>query len=203
MKLLLASGNLLPQHIARFEQLLGKLRAAHALFITAAAVPYGLDPKPDWLQRSVRDIEAIATQYTETSLQSGELVPTSLDEYDLVFVSGGNVYYLAHMLHETGLDILIKQYIENNNVYMGSSAGSVILMSNLEAFSSADDPSVVSGEQAGIGLIEYGIVPHADNAKYADIIEKEYDDLTKHYSEVIKLNDDQIIIHDQGFREII
>lgn len=127
MKLLLTSSKILPPHVERLQRLLGKEKAEKALVITAAAVPYGLDPKPDWLQSNFEDFPHLMKQYDETSLEQGQLVPDDLSSYDLVYVGGGNVYYLAYALQKTGLDKLIINYINEGGFILEAAQVQLLL----------------------------------------------------------------------------
>ena len=196
MKLFLISNNLTNATKDEFRNFLGKPKATKALFVITAAVPYGLDEKPEWLTRSIDEISEFTELYDEVTLEEGTLTPKSLDEYDLVFVSGGNSFYLAYRLAETGFGELLKDYIERGGLYSGGSAGASILMNDIFEFATADDPSQAPKIYPGLGLLDEAIIPHADNKRYRGVML----DITKKYQEkgleVITLNDDQVYIVD-------
>ncbi|MFM2339775.1 MAG: hypothetical protein RLZZ360_411 [Candidatus Parcubacteria bacterium] len=204
MKLLLASSpDLNTTQLQRLLELVGKSRASKALVITTAAVPYGLSPKPEWLERAFTPLWAICDELEETTLEDGSYLPGDLQSYDFIYVSGGNTFYLAYQLHKTGWDKKLVDYINSGGVYVGSSAGAIILMDNIEHFATADDRIKAPAICPGLGLLTQAIIPHADNAKYsqlaADIAQKyQTDGLV-----VTFLNDKQaLLINDDGL-EII
>src|SRR5947207_2157169 len=49
-----------------------------------------------------------------------------LSVYDVIYVCGGNTFYLLHKLKEIGFDKKIIELVESGKVYVGVSAGSVI-----------------------------------------------------------------------------
>lgn len=203
MKLFLLSHNLLPHHVERFQQLIGKLKVEKALFISAAAVPYGLESKPEWLVESLEMVKQFANKVDETSLEDGSNIPEDLSQYEFIFVSGGNSFYLAYRLAETGFDKKIKQYIENGGIYSGSSAGAIILMDDIEAFAPADHPNEAPKRRPGLSIINFALIPHVDHEKYAPIMK----DISKVYKsngyEIVALKDDQVLVVEEGTKEII
>lgn len=55
----------------------------------------------------------------------------ALDGHDIVFVEGGNTYYLLKVVRESGFDKVIKDLISQGVVYIGSSAGAYIACSSI------------------------------------------------------------------------
>jgi dipeptidase E len=203
MKLILASHLLHTKHLEELERMIGDNQVSKALFIITAAVPYGLKTKPTWLEESLNYLRPFALEIDETTLEEDSFVPSELNDYGFVFVSGGNTFYLAYKLQETGFGEKIKRYINGGGVYVGSSAGSVILMDNIEPFSLADDPRVVPKICAGLGLIEGAVVPHADNEKYKDTLGQ----IVTKYREmgygITALDDNQVLFVEGNKRNVM
>lgn len=204
MKAFLASSpNLSKTQTDELLRLIGKGKANKVLVITAAVVPYGLDPRPDWVDKQLEPLQEICNELVETTLEDGDFVPEDLDGYDFVFVSGGNTFYLAYRLQETGWDKKLIEYINNGGVYSGSSAGSIVLMGNIEHFSPADDPSKAPKICSGLCLIEEAIIPHADSEKYGELMRGIADNYRNDGYEVILLNDDQVLVIDGESKKLI
>jgi dipeptidase E len=194
MKAFLTSHNLKAEHFEAFTNLIGANKVTKALFITTAAVPYGFSPKPVWLEESLDAFRPYADSIDEIDLEDGETAPEDLSQYGFIFVTGGNTFYLAYRFSKTGFDKKIKEYIANGGVYSGSSAGSIILMDNIEHFAPADDPKEAPEMCPGLGLIDIAIIPHTDSEKYKDLMEG----IAKKYEaqdhKTIRLNDDQVLL---------
>ena len=203
MKAFLLSEKLEVSHHSNFARLIGTKRVKKALFITAAAVPYGLDPVPDWLLESRDSFRPFAEEIVETSLEDGDLIPEDLDEYGFVVVSGGNTFYLAYRLKATGVGAALKEYIENDGVYIGISAGTVILADNIEPISLADDPAAAPEMCPGLGLLEKVVVPHADNKKYSEIIKKIINTYVELGYQTVAVGDKQACLVDGSTSTII
>jgi dipeptidase E len=204
MKAFLASSpSLSGAQTGELLRLVGKEKADKVLVITAAVVPYGLDPRPEWVDKQLEPLQEISGELVETTLEDGAFVPDSLDEYDFVFVSGGNTFYLAYRLQETGWDQKLVEYINNGGVYSGSSAGSIVLMDNIEHFSPADDPAKAPRVCGGLNLIKEAVIPHADSEKYKELMDGIADNYRKDGLEVISLNDDQVLVIDGIEKKIV
>jgi dipeptidase E len=100
-------------------------------------------------------------------------------------VAGGNTFILRKALLLSGADKLLRQKVEDEEfVYGGESAGSVIVTPTLQGVEFGDDPYLeVEGYPDidvwdGLGLVEYSIVPHYESdwmgaEKMVDILEEE------------------------------
>ncbi len=56
-----------------------------------------------------------------------------LDQADLIFVGGGNTFYLLDECNKSGFAKLVPDYVNNGVIYVGGSAGSYIACPTIEA----------------------------------------------------------------------
>ena len=119
MNLILISYNISESAKKRFADILASRDSNKALFLTTAAVPYGLDPWPEWLSLSLAEVNQFADEVDIVSLEENTWIPEKLDDYGFVFVSGGNSFYLAYRLAETGFGDRLKGFIEKGGIYAG------------------------------------------------------------------------------------
>ena len=54
-----------------------------------------------------------------------------LSKYDTIYFCGGSTEYLLKRINETGFNMPLKEYINNGGIYIGVSAGSIIVANNL------------------------------------------------------------------------
>ena len=54
-----------------------------------------------------------------------------LIKYDAIYFCGGDPSYLLRRINETGFNEILKEYIQNGGIYIGVSAGSIIMANNL------------------------------------------------------------------------
>lgn len=101
-----------------------------------------------------------------------------LSKSDFIYVSGGNTFYLMQELIRSKAAIHIKEQIEKGKLYIGASAGSIILSKNIEYIEQVDDKSKAPELEdfAGLGLIDFYPLPHYGNEPFADVVAKIYED---------------------------
>jgi dipeptidase E len=90
-----------------------------------------------------------------------------LDQTDVVFVAGGNTFFLLQEMRKGGFAELIHDYIHKGMIYIGSSAGSVVAGPTVRLVNGLDDPTDAPELQdfAGLGLIDIAILPHWGSPK--------------------------------------
>ena len=75
-------------------------------------------------------------EITQCSKNEIEEVLTSCD---CIYVSGGNTFFLLQELRKTGVDRCIIEQVEQGKLYIGESAGAMILAPNIEYAKDMDD----------------------------------------------------------------
>ena len=85
-----------------------------------------------------------------------------LSKCDVVYVSGGNTFFLMDQCRKSGFDMWLRENIENH-VYVGVSAGSIVVGKSVEiaTVEPADDNFIGMTDFAGIGLVPFNLSPHS------------------------------------------
>jgi dipeptidase E len=89
-----------------------------------------------------------------------------LEDYGGVFVRGGNTFILRQAMRLSGLDALLREFLEKDFVYAGYSAGICVLAPDLMALQIVDDPTDKPYKELqetiweGLGFLDYIILPH-------------------------------------------
>ena len=120
----------------------------------------------------------------------------SILNYDVLYCLGGNIQYLIELNRDTNFKEIVKKFLEKG-IYIGESAGSMILADNLKwvyDIKKGTKPKydVVLDTYEGLGLADLYIYPHyqkADEAMRAKIATYEAQNDIK----ITKLNDGDII----------
>lgn len=122
-----------------------------------------------------------------------------LSLYDMIYMMGGNTFYLLQKIRDTKFDIKLKEAINNGMIYVGSSAGSIILGNTIELALPFDKNEVNLTDFTGLKIVNGIIVPHA-NRKQEFIKEK-----IEQYKDKIYAIYDQhgIIIDKDNIKEIL
>jgi len=207
MKLFLASVNPNGALTSHFEQLVGKPSdAIRLLLIENAADPYP-DAAKGFVQETRADFEEMGVLFSpfDLSVLVGKQVDWSkvFAGYDVVWVGGGNTYYLRWLFQQTGLDLALRSFLEDGLVYGGGSAGAVIVGPTLQYFGSVDDPRLAPCVVVdGLGLTDTVVVPHwGDDELQNRLVEirKKLDESGHH---VVTIRDSQALVVN-GVREYI
>lgn len=65
---------------------------------------------------------------------SEDISTDQLQDYDIIYVYGGNTYTYLDRIRRTKLDEFIKNHVHNGKVFIGTSAGSIIAGPNIINF---------------------------------------------------------------------
>ena len=106
----------------------------------------------------------------DVSVFSEEIAKEKLSEAKIVFISGGNTFYLLQELKRKNLTSYLKERIENGLLYIGESAGSVIATPDIEYASIVDDKTLATelDDYAGLNLVDFYIVPHFEEEPFVE-----------------------------------
>ena len=107
------------------------LRGNTVAFIPTASIheaytQYVEDGKNALRALGLRIKEVEITQYDK------DKIAKILSDCDCIYISGGNTFFLMQELKKTGTDQLIKEQVERGKLYIGESAGAMILAPNIE-----------------------------------------------------------------------
>ena len=163
-------------------------------FISTAADPY----QDKWFVE--KDKEALLNKgfkITDVDIKNKKekVLYKLLVNFDLIFVSGGNAFYLLEKSLESGFDKVIKKLLRKGLIYVGSSAGSAIVGPSLEAVITLDDPKLGPNlkNYNGFGIVDFTILPHYGDPKYEGRYKKIVGDFTNSKYKVIPLTNQQAI----------
>ena len=121
----------------------------------------------------------IIVEELEITAASPDKILEVLNRNDYIFVSGGNTFYLLQELRRKGADILITEQIRAGKLYIGTSAGSVILCPDIEFVKEMDYSHAAPELQSftGLNIVDFYILPHYLDFPFEEItqnIVKEY-----------------------------
>ena len=171
-------------------------RELSVVFIPTAANPY---KSKEWMEDDRKKLAELGFNISDFDLNGKKEneVRQVLSRANIVFVSGGNTFYLLEKVRQSGFEKVVKDLINKGLIYIGSSAGSVILGPNIEPMKYLDDSSEAPSllDYSGMGLVDFIALPHFDNKQY----DQNYKELMSEYKDKYKLKplaDDQVIIVD-------
>ena len=164
------------------------------------------ETRKDQLQENFDELRQIGLEPIEIDLRDyfdkSEELEAKMNEFNAVYVRGGNVFLLRRAFAQSGFDKWILSQKDNPKlVYSGYSAGCCLLSPSLRGIEIVDDPNTFAeGYKDGIiwdglGIINYSFVPHfeSDHPESARVGESiEY--LKKNNIPFKTLHDGEVII---------
>ncbi|AIC94444.1 Type 1 glutamine amidotransferase-like domain-containing protein [Shouchella lehensis] len=112
-------------------------------------------------------------------------IKKKLSKNDYIYVSGGNTFYLLQELLKTGSDKLIIEQMKKGKLYIGESAGSIIMSPNIEYVAFMDNKSKAPtlANFTGLDQIQQYPIPHFGHPYFNEAIEK----MIEHYHSKLDL----------------
>jgi dipeptidase E len=133
--------------------------------------------------------------------------PELLDMYDVIFIIGGNPFYLLDRMRKTNCTLLFQKYA-NEKILIGASAGSIVLGSTIGLIHEFDpqmNDNVKLTNFTGLCLTEINVCPHV--SKFIDRYERFLERIEKFEKcnnvHITRLNDGQAVIISEEENAII
>jgi len=102
-----------------------------------------------------------------------EFESPSVDDVDVVVVLGGNVYRHMSNIRKQGMYTKIRKFIESNGVYVGRSAGAIIMGPTVDVGHWSQFPNDVGlKDTSGFGYVDFITVPHADTRESPEKVQE-------------------------------
>lgn len=193
MKLLLTSAGITNKSIAKsLIDLAGKPASNLKLaFIpTAANVEEG--NKVEWLFRQYEELRSMGFKwidYVDFADADVDWQPR-LDACDILYLTGGNTFYLLDQIRKQGFDDYLRGAL-SNKVYVGGSASSIVMTPTIDvAAIPPGDPNLPNlTDLTGLGHVDFEIEPHCDEGRFATV-----ESYAKEHSKTICAIDDDTAI---------
>ncbi|MFA6437621.1 MAG: Type 1 glutamine amidotransferase-like domain-containing protein [Candidatus Paceibacterota bacterium] len=177
--------------------------------LTVAFIPTAADPYENkWFVDNDRNkLKERGFNLKEIDIK-GNRKQELLDKFkgiDIIFVAGGNTFYLLEKAKESGFDEIVKESVQKGIIYVGSSAGATFVCPTIEPIKTLDDPSKAPSLKSfeGLNLINFVILPHFGEEKYKTKYEKiieEYED--KDYKIITLTDKEAILVEDNKYKII-
>ena len=100
---------------------------------------YPYDSCYEWIQGELSNVDIPSIEMVRTF---EELASKRLQSYTAIFIGGGNTYKLLSGLKQSGAFDNIKNYINNDGIVIGGSAGAVIFGYDIDIIESMDPNNV-------------------------------------------------------------
>lgn len=196
MKKLLLTSQGLPKELKQvfLNCLIKPPKENKVAFITTAA--YGDNQcRPKWLdvyKRQLRRYGVKNIEELDLKDKTEKELEKILSDKDIIFVNGGNTFYLLFWIRKTGFDKIVKRMIRKGKLYIGISAGSYICCPTIEMsnWKHQDRNKIGLKDLTALNLVSFLVTAHFEEG-YRPIIKKAAK-TTKH--PIAALNDTQAIL---------
>jgi dipeptidase E len=152
----------------------GALAGKNVVFIPTASLPEKVDFYMEADKKALAKL-GLAVGELEVSRASRADIAARMNEADILFVEGGNTFFLLQELKRTGADERIAEHIASGKLYIGASAGSMVLAPNIEYVQLLDDPAAapqLEGDFSALAQVAFYVVPHFTNAPFKKAAQK-------------------------------
>lgn len=191
-----------------FLQLLKKPPQENSVaFITTAA--FGEEDGPEWntptwleiYRNQLRSLGIVTIEDIDLKDKKEEELQKLLETKDIVFVNGGNTFYLMYWVKKSGFDNVLSSFLKREGIYFGVSAGSIITNPTIETagWEPADKNNVELEDLRGLGLVNFLIHPHFVPEEKGKL-EEEIKDID--YPVVALTNEQAILVNDNKIQII-
>ena len=72
----------------------------------------------DFHEMGIKNVRFVDIEFEE---------PNTLRQSDVIYLNGGNPFYLLHHLKRSGADTIIREFVENGGLLIGVSTSSIVL----------------------------------------------------------------------------
>lgn len=208
MKLFLYSSYKIKQeHLRILLKMTGKSHAD----IKIAAICNATDVEEDsdgWVADSYSSLTEFGSQVEVVDLRKfmGKQSELSkvLSSKDIIWLCGGNGYYLNWILKESGADEVIVEQIKSGKVYAGWSAGAVVAGPTLRHFEKMENLDVVKEVYyETLNLTDVVALPHYDMKEFSKNMQEANEKLIADGFITTPLNEDQALMIDGEIKEVI
>lgn len=203
MKLFLAS--IAANCLDKIVELLSKSpKSCLVTFVPTAADPY----KDKWFIEEDRNkLRQMGFKVKDLDIKSKskEELLVELKGVDVIFVAGGNVFYLLQETRKSGFDEVVKELIKKDVIYVGSSAGSVLVGPTIEPMKYLDKPSEASSLKSfeGLNLVDFVVCPHFGIEEYKSEYLKTMKEFGNGKYKLLTLTNSQALVIKDGLLKIV
>jgi len=142
-------------------------------FIPTASIP---EVYKGYVDRDRNAFEKLGLIIDELDISTtpAHQIEETINKNDLIFISGGNTFYLLQELKNSKADTIITKAIKKGKTYIGASAGSIILSRDIRYVEKIDDKTKakkLSGYNA-LNVVDFFTLPHHTNEPFKTMVEE-------------------------------
>lgn len=132
--------------------------------------------------------------------KTAEEIQQAFIDMDVVFVQGGNQFYLLKRMQECDFKAALQKFLAQGGFYFGESAGSIVCSQDLkeQVCMSGDEDVAELTDYRGLSLVNFLIKPHwnrqgGKREKYFRPVRENAEEFYSITQPIICLNDNQLV----------
>lgn len=203
MKLLLTSGGLMNDSIisALKDMAQKPFNKLNLAFVPTAS---NMEPGDKWWL--IKDLEICnklglkAIDIVDISALPQQIWQNRLEKADVILNEGGNTFHLNYWIRKSGLKNVLPDLLKSR-VYIGISAGTIVMTPSLILSGSEKEPLKEIGEEIyeeGLGFVDFLVEPHINNSYFPDYTFENVENQSKKIPYPIYALDDNSAIKIEG-----
>jgi dipeptidase E len=160
-----------------------------------------------WVSNDREKFNELGYKTTDVDLRTitAEELLQTLKDVDILHVAGGSVFYLISLIKKRGFEAILTDAIKKGSViYTGTSAGAMIMGPSIAMFGFDEEEKPFLADvpnQKGLGLINFSIMPHSNNAEFVSEFNKVVEKLPIHTEPLLFIQDTQAVwVEDDVFK---
>lgn len=179
----------------------GNLRGKRVCFIPTASL---VEKFTFYVKAGRKALERLGmlVEELELSKASKEEIHSALESCDVMYVSGGNTFYLLQELKRRAVDFEVVKQVLAGKLYIGESAGSMVCAKDIAYVQAMDsiDKAPQLNEYAALGLVDFYPVPHYNNFPFQKVAHEMVDNYNSSLAMLPLSNHEAIIVEDREYR---
>lgn len=150
------------------ENLVGKT----VTFIPTAAIPDKLDFHIRYSKELLAKMGLIVDEL-EISTASHSDIVKKIENNEYIYVAGGNTFFLLQEMNRTGTGNLIKTQINTGKLFIGESAGAILVAPDIEYSKDTDNPLMAPNLKSydALNIVDFYPVPHYNDASLKEAVD--------------------------------
>ena len=142
-------------------------------FIPTAALPDKLDFHIKYSMELLAKM-GLKVDELEISTATHSDIANKLENNDYIYVTGGNTFFLLQEMNRSGAGNLIKAQLEAGKLFIGESAGAILLAPDIEYSKDTDNPLIAPQLKTfeALNMIDFYPLPHYKNDPLKEAVEK-------------------------------
>lgn len=170
------------------------LKGKKVTFIPTASLPEKVVFYVSSGKKALEKLGLIVDELEITKASSNE-ISKKLQNNDYIYITGGNTFFLLQELKRTGADQIITKQINSGKIYIGESAGSMIISQSIDYVKDLDDCKKAPQlkDYSALSIVKFYPLPHHTNFPFKKAVEKI---ISKYESELklIPISNSQVIL---------